>query len=108
MQAHGPKTCVLTDGGNGAYGMNATGAWKIPVHPVGLTPYERTGAGDAFASTATVALMLGKTLPEALAWGGINGAFVTQKIGAQEGLLTREALEHELSTAPPEYKAEAI
>jgi ribokinase len=108
MQSHGPKTCVLTDGGEGAYGMNETGVWKIPVHPVGTKPYERTGAGDGFASTTTVALMLGKSLPEALAWGGVNGAFVTQKIGAQEGLLTRVALEHELSIAPSDYKAVAI
>lgn len=108
MRSHGPATVVLTDGTNGAYGLNNDGAWKIPVHPVGQHPYERTGAGDGFASAASVALMLGKSLPEALAWGGIQGAFVTQKIGAQEGLLTREQLENEVAKAPADYVATTI
>ena len=65
----------------------------------------RTGAGDAFASTATAAILLGKTVPEALTWGPINSAFVVQKIGAQEGLLGRPALEEKLKNAPANYKA---
>lgn len=105
MRAKGPKIVFLTDGPNGAYGMDDTGAWKIGLYPDGENAYERTGAGDAFASTATAALLLGKTVPEALAWGPINSAFVVQKIGAQEGLLTRPALEEKLKNGPADYKA---
>lgn len=33
---------------------------------------------------------------------------VVQEIGAQKGLLTRDALEKLLATAPPEYRVESI
>jgi sugar/nucleoside kinase (ribokinase family) len=71
-------------------------------------PYERTGAGDAFASTIACALALGKTLPEALQWGGINSMSVVQEIGAQKGLLTQEKIEEYLKQAPESYRARKI
>ena len=92
MRMHGPKIAFLTDGPNGAYAMSDDGAWKIGLYPDPRPAFERTGAGDAFASTAVAALLLGKSVPEALAWGPINSMSVVQKIGAQEGLLSREEL----------------
>ncbi|MEK7099670.1 MAG: hypothetical protein AAB883_00825, partial [Patescibacteria group bacterium] len=71
-------------------------------------PYERTGAGDAFASTVTVALALGKTLDEALLWGPINSMSVVQDVGAQKGLLSRGVLETYLAKAPTTYKVQVI
>ncbi len=108
MRAKGPKIVFLTDGPNGAYAMNDAGAWKIGLAPGGDQAYERTGAGDAFASTATVALLLGKSVPEALAWGPVNSASVVQKIGAQEGLLSRDELLKNLAAVPETYRAEPI
>lgn len=105
MQTKGPKTCILTDGPHGAYALSAEGAWKIGLFAGGENAYERTGAGDAFSSAVVVALLLGKSLPEALAWGPINAASVVQKVGAQEGLLTRAELEQRYASAPATYRA---
>lgn len=105
MRTHGPKACFLTDGPEGAYALSNDGAWKIGLYPDGKNAYERTGAGDAFSSAAVSALVLGKSVPEALTWGPVNAAFVVQKIGAQEGLLTRAELEDKLKSAPADYQA---
>ena len=69
---------------------------------------ETTGAGDAFASTVVSALAYGLTTKEALMWGPINSMSVVQQVGAQRGLLSREALEEYLKNAPEDYKAHQI
>ncbi len=102
----GPKLICMTDGFNGAYTYDGTDAHFIGIYP--HTPFERTGAGDAFASTFTVALLLGMSPDQALSWGPINSMSVVQKIGAQEGLLNRQQLLDFLSKAPEEYKAKKI
>ena len=102
----GPKIAVLTDGMKGAYAYDGNEAWSMGVYP--HTPYERTGAGDAFESTFISALILGKTIPEALMWGPINAMSVVQKVGAQAGLLSREKLEEFLTKAPEDYKPTKI
>jgi ribokinase len=106
VAALGPKIVCITDGFNGAYAFDGSKAWTIGVYP--HTPYERTGAGDAFASTFTSALILGKTIPEALQWGPINAQSVVQKIGAQKGLLTRDQIEVLLKKAPKEFMAREL
>jgi sugar/nucleoside kinase (ribokinase family) len=80
----------------------------MPTYPDPKPPYERTGAGDAFASTVTAALALGKPLSEALQWGPINSMSVVQQVGAQKGLLTREKLEEYLRNAPKDYNPRRI
>lgn len=102
----GPKTICMTDGINGAYAYDGNEAWFMPVYP--HEPYERTGAGDSFASTVTSALILGLPLQEALRWGPINSMSVVQFVGAQKGLLTREKLEEYLKNAPEDYKPKKI
>jgi ribokinase len=108
MHGLGPKTVVITDGPKGAYASDGNEAWFMPPYPDPKPPYERTGAGDAFASTFTVALALGKSLSEALMWGPINSMSVVQEVGAQKGLLTREQLEKFLSDAPATYKPKKL
>jgi len=108
MKELGPKIVVITDGPKGAYAYDGTDIWFIKPYPDPKPPYERTGAGDAFSSTIVTALALGKTLPEALQWGGINSMSVVQYIGAQAGLLSREKLEEYLAKAPADYKAVKI
>lgn len=99
----GPKIIIMTDGIDGAYARDKDGTyWFMPVYP--HTPIERTGAGDAFSSTLTSCLAMGKTLEEALLWAPINAMSVTQGIGAQEGLLTQEKIEGYLAKAPVNYK----
>jgi ribokinase len=102
----GPKIIIMTDGIKGAYALDGDDAWFMPVYP--HTPFERTGAGDAFSSTFISALIAGKTVSEALTWGPINSMSVVQKVGAQKGLLTREKLEEFLQNAPEDYKVKKI
>jgi ribokinase len=107
LHALGPKTIVLTDGIKGAYAREEDGTmWYMPIYP--HDAIERTGAGDAYASTITAVLALGKTLQEALTWAPINAMAVTQFVGAQKGLLTKEKLEEYLKNAPADYKATKI
>jgi bifunctional ADP-heptose synthase (sugar kinase/adenylyltransferase) len=63
---------------------------------------------DAFSSTVVAALALGKTFEEAMMWGPINAMSVVQKIGAQEGLLSRTEMEQYLENAPADYKVKNI
>ncbi len=106
LRALGPKLVFVTDGINGAYASDSTESWFMPIYP--HAPYERTGAGDAFASTVSAALLLGKSIPEALKWGPINSMSVVQYVGAQKGLLTREKIEHHLSDAPMDYEVKTL
>lgn len=103
----GPKIVVITDGINGAYVRKEDGKKLfMPVYP--HEPVERTGAGDSFASTFTSAILLGKSIEEALLWAPINAMSVTQFVGAQKGLLARSKLEDLLKNAPSDYKPREI
>lgn len=99
----GPKIPVITDGPNGAFALDGDTAWFMPMYPDPKEPISRTGAGDAFSSTFTSAIILGLDVKTALAWGPINSMSVVQYIGAQVGLLTRKDLEEYLKTAPADY-----
>lgn len=106
----GPKIICITDGPDGAYAYDSyhDEYWFHPIYPDPQPPVERTGAGDSFSSTFTVALGHGKSVAEALSWGPINSMSVVQYVGAQEGLLTQTKLEEFLNNAPEHYKPEKI
>jgi ribokinase len=105
----GPKLPVITDGPKGAYVVDHDNvAWHMPMYPDPKEPVDRTGAGDAFASTFTAAIALGLSPADALSWGPVNSMSVVQHIGAQKGLLTREALESFLQNAPATYRAQKL
>lgn len=100
----GPQKVVITDGPNGSYASYDFKLVTIPNYPDPAPPVDRTGAGDAFASTIVAALALGESMDTALTWAPINSASVVQKLGAQAGLLTREEVDRFLSEAPDWYK----
>jgi sugar/nucleoside kinase (ribokinase family) len=106
MHDLGPEKVFITDGIKGAYVYDGIDFWFMPIYP--HTPFERTGAGDAYASTLVSALILGKNLEEALRWAGINAMSVTQYVGAQKGLLTQEKIKEFLEKAPNDYKLRKI
>jgi len=106
MHALGAKIAVVTDGPAGAYASDGNERLKMPLYPDPAPPYERTGAGDAFASTFVAALAKGHNLESALQWAPINSMSVVQKTGAQQGLLTEHGLEEWLKKAPDWYHAE--
>lgn len=99
----GPEKVVITDGAHGSYASFDGRLVTIPNYPDPAPPVDRTGAGDAFASTIVAALALGETMEVALTWAPINSMNVVQEIGAQAGLLTRDKVEQFLKTAPQEY-----
>ncbi|MGD0284199.1 MAG: carbohydrate kinase family protein [Candidatus Saccharimonadales bacterium] len=106
LHAIGPRIVVITDGPAGAYASDSTNHFKMPLYPDIAPPYERTGAGDAFASTFVAALIKGNTIEGALQWAPINSMSVVQKIGTQAGLLTESELDEYLRKAPEWYKPE--
>lgn len=104
----GPEVVCITDGPNGAYASSPEGRFFMPIYPDPGPPVERTGAGDAFASTFTAAIMRGKSVKEALAWGPINSMNVVQHPGAQEGLMSEEQIQKLLDEAPDWYVAKPM
>lgn len=102
----GPEIVVVTDGPDGAYVSKDGQIYKMPNYPDPVSPFDRTGAGDAFASTIVAALALGKSLETAMTWSPINAMSVVQKLGAQEGLLKLEELEDYITKAPESFKME--
>lgn len=103
IRALGPKIAVITDGRNGSSILSDEGAWHVPMYPDPKPPLERTGAGDASASTTMAYIIKGLSPQEALMRGHINSAYVVQEIGAQKGLLTDEKIRQFYVTRPSDF-----
>lgn len=108
MHDLGSNVVVLTDGARGAYAYDGYEGFFMRPYPDPKPPFERTGAGDAFASTFTSAIALGKNLFDAFLWAPINSMSVVQQVGAQKGLLTQNEILQYLSQAPADYHPEKI
>lgn len=100
----GPEVVVITDGAKGSYASFDGRLVTIPNYPDPADPLDRTGAGDAFASTIVSALAIGEPMDVALTWAPINSMNVVQHLGAQAGLLSREDIAGHLKDAPKDYK----
>lgn len=90
----GVKNVVITDGKNGAQASDEANYYYCPV-----TTQKRVdvlGAGDAFASACTSALMKGLPLKTALIYGTINAGSVVNYPGAQNGVLTAAAMQAQM------------
>lgn len=99
---------IITDGPKGAYASDGNQRLQMPLYPDPGPPVERTGAGDAFASTLVAALAKGNTLEGALQWAPINSMNVVQHVGAQNGLLTERKLEELLRHSPEWYRPQPM
>lgn len=106
LHSYGPKIAVITDGPDGAYASDGQNRFKMPNYPDPGPPVERTGAGDAFASTFVAALARGANLESALLWAPINSMNVVQHVGAQSGLLSSDEIDYYLRHAPEFYHPE--
>lgn len=102
----GPKIVVVTDGPAGAYASDGENRFKMPLYPDPKPPYDRTGAGDAFASTFIAEIAKGNSIEGALQLAPINSMSVCQKIGVQAGLLNEADIQNLLRNAPAGYKPE--
>ncbi len=87
----GAKITVITDSKNGAYAYDGQDFWHMPIFKGDAV--ESTGAGDAFASAFTCAVMQNKSIAEALRWGTANSWSVIREIGPQKGLPRKKELE---------------
>ena len=104
----GPRYVVITDGPNGSYASYHGKLVVIPNYPDPAPPLDRTGAGDAFASTIVAALAHGETIETALTWAPINSMSVVQQLGAQAGLLKQGSLKWFLEQAPEDYRVKEL
>jgi sugar/nucleoside kinase (ribokinase family) len=59
---------------------------------------EKTGAGDAYTSGFLSAVLSNLSFEEAMIWGSVNAGSVIQKIGAEQGLLTKEEIKDKISS----------
>lgn len=108
LHGFGVKIVVITDGPDGAYASDGQQRLQMPLYPDPAPPKERTGAGDAFASTFVAALAKGNTIEGALQWAPINSMSVVQETGAQAGLLNEEKLEEFLRHSPDYYRPQPM
>ena len=91
----GAKIVCVTDGAQGVVATDGTTVYHCL--PGDCPVVDTTGAGDAFGTGMTWALLTGKTLPIALRAGTINAMSVVGSTGAQPGLLTLDAMEKRLA-----------
>lgn len=87
----GTKIVCITDGAQGVLATDGTTIYHCL--PGDSPVVDTTGAGDAFGTGVTWALLTGKNLPIALRAGTINAMSVVGSVGAQPGLLTLDAME---------------
>lgn len=90
LKQEGPEIAVITDGPKGSYAFDGTDFYFQNIFEVPVV--ERTGCGDSYSTGFISSLIHNGSVPQAMRWGTINAAFVLQKIGAQEGLLTKKEL----------------
>ena len=85
---------IITDGPRGAYSFD--GKEIIHVHPKKIKLVETTGAGDAFSSAFTTAIIQKKDVKTALKQGMIQAESVIRAHGAKNKLLNKKEMIKEL------------
>lgn len=83
----GAKNICITDGSRGTCASDGKNIYNCPALKNTIVK-DTTGAGDAFGTGVTWALINKLPLPDALKAGTINAASVVSYTGAQAGLLT--------------------
>ena len=87
----GVNHVIITMGKEGTLLVNVHGATVF--HRYGVEVVDTVGGGDAFVGAVAVAIADGKFVIDAIDYGNAAGALVTTKIGAQEGLPTKQEIE---------------
>lgn len=93
LLAFGVKLGVITDGKNGASAYDRVKLFTQTAFIDNRKIVDMTGAGDAFSAGFIAAIIYGKNLQEALAWGTTNSAAQIKVVGSVGGMLTRTQLE---------------
>ena len=87
---NGVKKIFITDGGNGAQFFDKNHHFLCPAP--NKKPKSTLGAGDAFSVGVLASELYNQEVSKQILWGTYNANSVTQKFGAQEGLLTFEEI----------------
>ncbi len=87
----GPRTAVVTLGGDGAVLVDGTAHLHVPAFSVPVT--DTVGAGDAFCAAFAVALAEGRELADAASFACAAGALATTRHGAEPSLPCRREVE---------------
>ena len=87
----GPKYTIITDGTRTGKICDQEACDFFEVNQVNMV--EQTGAGDAFGTGVVTALLLNKSMDEAIKWGKKQAASVVSYMGPKKGLLTLEQLQ---------------
>ncbi|MFF9812040.1 ribokinase [Streptomyces sp. NPDC014006] len=88
LLAKGPRSVVITLGGEGALVASAEGVTRVP--SVNVTAVDTTGAGDAFTAALAWKLGTGASLADAAAYAARVGAAAVTRRGAQESYPTAD------------------
>lgn len=92
LKKFGPQTVVVTDSNNGAY-IRDREEKAYHINAQGEEFTEKTGAGDAFTSGFLAKKIMSGTTEECLRWGSMNAYACMQKVGAQNGILTKDEMQ---------------
>lgn len=94
----GSEIVVITDGANGSYSFDGSTMLELGLYEGPVV--ERTGCGDAYATTFTVAIIEGKSINEAMQWGNANSTSVLAQIGPEAGLLNQDGVMQMIAKNP--------
>ena len=103
----GPKIVVITNGEKGAYSYTDNQFYFLDIDEK-VKSIERTGAGDAFASSFTVAYLKGKNVADCLQYGAVNSESVIQEIGPQRGILRKSLIDEIVASRKMRIKVREI
>jgi sugar/nucleoside kinase (ribokinase family) len=95
LHGAGCEVVVMTDGSRGAEAYDGTTHYTVPAISVEVA--STLGAGDAFASACTAALVGGMGLREALRAGALNASNVCRYLGGKRGLLRADEMQKALA-----------
>ncbi|MAG18253.1 MAG: hypothetical protein CL944_02145 [Candidatus Diapherotrites archaeon] len=84
------ETAVITEGKHGAHAANDTYIYSIKAFKI--KPLDVTGAGDAFGSGFTTAIIKGKGIDDALVYGTVNSNSVISHLGTKNVLPTEQGI----------------
>ena len=95
LKGWGPNIIVITQGSKGASIYEGRKFYHLPAFKVKML--NATGAGDAFGASFIAGLILyNYDIEKSLKLAIVNSAYVTTKVGAQNGLLTRKEAEKKM------------
>ena len=95
LLASGTRRICVTDGRRGVTATDGKKLYQCPCDD-SVEVVDTTGAGDAFGTGVTWALLKGLPFPTALKAGTLNAASVVGAFGAQQGLLTETTMQERL------------